>query len=538
MKKYSYLIPNYDLLKKLIQENPLPKSIKRRRVEFVLGFLTCRTMNHLQSKKVKCINQQLLRLYRIELSSQKLRELIHNFEEYTQYLKEIGLLFITSGYQNGVECKRYWLAEPIFNFASYKWITITCKNDEYLFKKLSKCYKKRANAKQAKSKKLDGRNTTHTHLKKSLKRIKIDLKAVHTFISSNSLTSFQMYRCHYSSRKIADKDFKITINKHGRIYSIFGNAPSCLRQFISIDGESLVSMDFCNSQPLVLSFFIKELLLLMPGYNLTSNHLPKGIRTSSAVYRNYFLGYKSAKFKKSDIYKYNDLHDYMDKAASGELYEHLAGLANEYIYEAENRTKNAEINRKSTKKCFMKYLFGNNPEIAQNTEKGDGRLKNVQLIQKIMLKHYPTVNKLIAFHKRDNYKNISWQLARMESSIVINKICPQLAQKGITVLTIHDCFYVKKSDLIRLKAIVLDTFFNLQQPVAIKIIDGNHEGKIYMNANGAVIEQSGWDGKYKTFGYNNFNEYFEWENWDELCNYAGKKSRKEDWLPEHITLAF
>jgi hypothetical protein len=92
---------------------------------------------------------------------------------------------------------------------------------------------------------------------------------------------------------------------------------------------------------------------------------------------------------------------------------------------------------------------------------------------------FPTISQFINNFKQQNgYVSFAILLQKIEACMVLDVICPILVQSGIFVVTIHDCFIVKRNDVAITKKII-NSAFNILPDIKIEVFDEVREYKIY-----------------------------------------------------------
>ena len=161
------------------------------------------------------------------------------------------------------------------------------------------------------------------------------------------------------------------------------------KNYIFIDDDDVSEIDIPNSQPL----FLTKLIL-----NSNTNWINK-----------------------------DELNLFTELTTNGCFYEYL--------------TQNLNIDRGVAKKMTYNVLFGRNIK----TNKHDINFYNL----------FPTIYNFIKLYKKSkgNYKILAYDLQRMESNFIFNKVVNEIIKfdKNIKIITIHDSivFQKKYNDVVK-----------------------------------------------------------------------------------------
>ncbi len=192
--------------------------------------------------------------------------------------------------------------------------------------------------------------------------------------------------CLINIRRVNDLDNKeiyLVKIKNGRVYSSFNSLKRELRQFCTIDGESLVNCDLKSSQPYFLASYLRT--------NYTSNP---------------------------------DVHTFYELVTNEDIYL--------WLMEKERELFDGQISsREECKPEFYQYLF-------KKSNKG------TNTVQKIIATELPELYEIIKIEKREfafREENIANFLQAKEAEIFI-PICEKYSSQGC--LSVHDSLYFKQ----------------------------------------------------------------------------------------------
>lgn len=257
--------------------------------------------------------------------------------------------------------------------------------------------------------------------------------------------------------KIANKQFHFSVDKSaGRLHHNLTNIKSELRNFISYKGQSLVSIDIANSQP------VMSLLLLNPefwGIERSKLRVKLGAQENfeNQVITNFnfrqilsFSGLNINILDFNNIFFQNtlnrsslimlaelletldepDVQTFIQKTVKGELYEHLE----EQIRGQNEDITNAIKSRRDLKKIIFTVLFTDNRFFHQNT------IKHNALPKRIFESIFPNVYRMFAFVKQYDKSILPLLLQSIESKLILEKVARRISRENplLPIFTIHD----------------------------------------------------------------------------------------------------
>lgn len=189
-----------------------------------------------------------------------------------------------------------------------------------------------------------------------------------------------------SVKNIAEGQIYFNFDNYGRMHTNYTNLKKEIRKkHIKIDGENICEIDLENSQPLFLSYLMKQ-------------EMPK-----------------------KDIIK-QDVTRYIELVTNGLIYEEIVN-------------KSDIVDRDDAKKMMFHVLFGNNGE----TKK----------YNKIFHSLFPDVFVFLKNYKKKlkDYRKVSHKLQNLESEFIYNNVICQIYEENpdIKLFTVHDsiCFPCK-----------------------------------------------------------------------------------------------
>jgi hypothetical protein len=225
-------------------------------------------------------------------------------------------------------------------------------------------------------------------LVESLSKIKIDYQGALKYLSflrnSEMIDDSKYQKNFISIENINLQNIYFNFDDFGRFHTNFTILKKEIRnEYLTIENEIIAEIDIKNSQPLFFAVLMKEDILEING----------------------------------------DIQRYFDLVKSGLLYDDIVA-------------HNTGMTRNDAKDIIYKVLFGNN----EKTHKKEN---------KIFKDLYPTVFEYICDYKdiRDNYRELSHDLQRMESKFIFKKIIKEIfvTYPDIVLFTVHDSIIFPKS---------------------------------------------------------------------------------------------
>lgn len=232
---------------------------------------------------------------------------------------------------------------------------------------------------------------------------------------------------------------------HHNITSLYGKYRDCLQ----MGGKSLINLDIANSQPLFLSNILIEYFKKQIISNHTSPPYTYMIHTFSVS--------EPELFQKLHIEKgYNFISDetipdvpldvscYIRLCENGEFYNFCQELWKDT----------------GTKTHFKKSILTTLYKSMKKENKYD----------KLFKETFPNVWKVIKHYKRNSYKNLSRLMQKMESNIMIKKVCGKLMKDhpDIPCITIHDSIMTTPENVLTVRTLIKEEFAKIGLKPTIK----------------------------------------------------------------------
>jgi len=234
------------------------------------------------------------------------------------------------------------------------------------------------------------------HLYKFLSRITISEKAYEEIETWQNIEDFNCAKS--SIDKIIEKSFYLKEDSFGRIHTNITNLKRDLRKYLKFNDQSIVNLDISSSQPLLLYILSRS----------CNNGVYMGSISCCAA---------------------TDLEHYKSLVEAGEIYPFLS---EKLLLQPTEDIKHV---------LYRDVFFGK-----------DTHPKFCEL--------FPTVAATLKELKKSDYRNAAWTMQRLESDIVINKICRDLmdTHPNAFITTIHDSFISTRENIPIIQDAVRRTF--------------------------------------------------------------------------------
>jgi hypothetical protein len=257
---------------------------------------------------------------------------------------------------------------------------------------------------------------------------------------------FQYANMTINIEKIVEGEFNAHFDqKVYRFHSVLTNCKKELRHALEYDGEQLVAVDLCNSQPYLSSVLFKEDFWDGKGKFSISN-LPI---TSSSIFPS-----PSSLLSNSNLLSFimilkihsgtgsgkgsKDLEEYIEAVSKGSFYE-------DFQKSVKDKLKK-ELKRDEIKKTMFTVLFTGNQYSGQR--KADKK--------RLFKKTFPSVYEIFSQIKKSKKQNLAILLQQIESYIFTQRIALRLTTDYPTIpfWTIHDSVVTTKTHIELVEKIV------------------------------------------------------------------------------------
>lgn len=232
-----------------------------------------------------------------------------------------------------------------------------------------------------------------------------------------------------SINRLRNKDlYAYMDNTSFRLHTNFTNLRKELRNFITYDGQQLVSIDLSNSQP-----YLSTLLLQKSFYNpyapinLTKLTIPSISRYEAAKIKEELFIILDRIEKNTSILDYKK---YKNLVIDGLLYEHFVKILQE--------STGKIVTREKVKVEILRTFFG------KHELNGGG----VTRVKKLFATEFPTMHEVFGILKQNGKNVLAIILQRIESYIIIDIICKRISKEypQIPLITIHDSIATTKEN--------------------------------------------------------------------------------------------
>jgi len=431
MSKPAIIVPNLKLLNSIFdQDSPKSKGLKKDKLLYVISFVYYHQMKHHDSDSQD-------NGYGVTVSSKMFQKILaKKYKQYIQYLCDNNILKMVSKHLLGVTSRIYVLNSEFLTNPGYYTI------ENFTFVKTLKRKNKKPPHK-------------YDYLEKWLKKIDFDVEYATVFnnLMFESRKNYQPFQTiskknrkrlsnpisqfahgQVSILKMKDKDHSINIDNKGmRFYSNLTNCPKLLRNFITIGGQHLVSIDVKNSQPYML------LALLDPNNfkkkSDTSNpHLTIPISLLSTYNIPSIILRHSSVIQSS-----KEFQEYKKLVTTGKIYDEFVKLSQIDKKELDNGFSKRDI----VKFRFMLCFYSANNSISQG-------------MKTLFRSKFPKIYALMCDLKQKDHTTLSILLQRVESTLVLDKICGRISSEfpKIPLFTIHDSILTTPYNVEYVKSII------------------------------------------------------------------------------------
>jgi hypothetical protein len=351
-----------------------------------------------------------------------------SYKLHLDYLTEKKIISAVSGYRPGEYSKSFKLTDDFIG--APEWYSIS----DYAF---SKTLKKIKNSKNKKEQ--------YTYLKKWLSQLNLDIE----FANVTTNLSFELKKAcpeyqdlAFGTNRLKDParqsfQSKIVIEnfkngempfyvdeKGNRAHTILTRSNKSIRQFITCNGESLVSVDLKNSQPYLLLCLMNPKFFEKRGKNKPKQdqNYQEGINIKQSdifptSIPSIMLGLSSEILYSIEFQKYKKL------VSSGGIYE---------FFEDKISYTPKLLNQGLSKRDLVKYWM----MLCFYSKNGgySGGMKSAFKMQ------FPKIYNLICKLKDKKHNTLALLLQRIESYLILDVICKRISieKPDLPIFTIHD----------------------------------------------------------------------------------------------------
>ncbi len=389
----------------------------------------------------------------IPLNAKILESKVPKYKQYLEYLKHVGIIECDESYiseplskkykNKNVVSKGYRFKEPYCS-SDFKRVHI---NDFVLCKKIkADRYLKNPNE-SAKS---------HPYLFKwfAQKKLQMDEMPAYQWVNEheaeqlNNINNTLLLKDRKLEKKailiekcknfkilisrLAEQDYYFSIDGTGnRLHTNLTNLPRELRNYITYDGQELVSIDIKNSQPymsLLLfdkKFWKKDDKTGNPTmYKLDKTTYIK-MNNNNTLHNTIMFVDSSKTLANTDIQKLK----FSKHVLNGTIYEYLISVFEQNGYQSLGILHEEKRNR--IKQIVFTLLFDDDT-LSYNRKPGSP----MQVFGRL----FPTISRVFANIKEGDHRSLAIILQRIESFLLLTKVCKRISKEkpNIPLFTIHD----------------------------------------------------------------------------------------------------
>ena len=250
--------------------------------------------------------------------------------------------------------------------------------------------------------------------------------------------------------KIAQKHFTFIQDTTGnRLHTNLTSIRSDLRNYITYFRESLVSIDYVNSQPLISCALLNPMFYIDKNVNTSNGNLIPNAIINYDMVSNYDSKLFTCKDVSSDIFNtiYDDIYitintlpsimfpessttpiktsvcSFKDLCEKGRLYEYIE-------QNALSLSSGNKLSRQNVKAAVFQMMFTSNNFIGQKGAEA----------KRIFKKMFPVEYEIFASIKRKDKTNLPILLQKTESKLMFERVVPRIQMElpNTPVFTIHD----------------------------------------------------------------------------------------------------
>ena len=442
MNRHPHLIvPNLPALKELfLQQAPELDGLDKEKLLFIVSFV----FNH----QIAFYDSRILGddLDGVTLCSSYFQKILsRKSKQHFEYLLNHGVLKLVRKHFPGATCRKYLLDEKYMKDPSFYTLS------GFVF---SRALNRHFEKKELKSK--------VAHFQKWLKKIEFDVEGATVFNNlmfesrknyvpfqtiskrdrrTRSNPHYQYVNGQLSILRFKGKDDRCWIDNKGmRLHTCITKCPKLLRNYITLEGEPLVSIDIKNSQPYMLLALLNPMHIGKPrrtGYPPTQHPPPtlqvpisdlSASNISSIILRHSSVIQSSIEFQ-----------EYREMVTNGTIYEHFVDLM-------KIDTKELELGfspRDTVKFRFMLCFY------SANGSRSGG-------MKPLFRSKFPKIYSLMCDLKEKHHNTLAILLQRVESILVLDKICGRIAQekRNLPLFTVHDSILTTSAHVDYVKGII------------------------------------------------------------------------------------
>lgn len=227
----------------------------------------------------------------------------------------------------------------------------------------------------------------------------------------------------------------------GRVHTNLTNIRSGLRQFITYDGQKLVSLDIKNSQP------YHAIRIFAPGYWIREKNAQNLIFIKDKEKGRIIEGKGNSKYRSSIMLaKMGIVPDcdsfkrYEELVLSGEFYQFMKKELNLALEGIDDSNPEKPIIKEVVDRCNEDYGFLKKQVLKAFYSNNRYLIFPDAIVKRVFKEKFPAVYNLFAFIKTKNFTELPILLQKMECELVLKRIAGRVAREKpeLPIFTIHD----------------------------------------------------------------------------------------------------
>lgn len=402
----AYIPFNLDLTE-FLEQNPPAFTYNIDNFRYILSLIT----------EIPSFNKDLLDKYNyVPINAQMLQAKVRDYNKYLQYFVENGILETDNKYIPTEKATGYRFTEKYSTI-----VKVECIKKNSLIKQIAMKTSYQMNMEKK-----------HKYLRKWFNDdLQVDFTSAVAYLTEqlnlnrangveNALLKFNASFMNLHRLSIQEYYFKVD-STVGRLHTNLTGIKSELRNFITYDGQKMVSIDIVNSQPFTSCVLLNEKFYQNDetGAKLINIYkLPNKYNNFNYTNPSFIMLVKSSQ-NQAGI----DIQQYVTQTSTGQLYEYISA-------EMEKRMSLKITNRKDLKAIIFTVLFTDNRFFGQK----DAEPK--RLFQSL----FPNVYKLFSMIKAKDSTTLPILLQTIEAKLILDLVVKRLSKElpNVPLFTIHD----------------------------------------------------------------------------------------------------
>ncbi len=225
-----------------------------------------------------------------------------------------------------------------------------------------------------------------------------------------------------------------------RFHSPFCSLSKAVRPYVRLHGAPLVGLDIANCQPLLVGLVAKsyqrhgDSLRSWSSFEKINGWTGKGRRPdiykSADGYLDGLVGSIGPEGWEEDK---DDLDRYVRLCSEGSWYEEVM--------------EHTGWSRDEAKVEYLRYLYASHKAATTKT------------VRDLMSDYFPSVDDVVkSIKKKQGTKGFCRVVQRVESCLMLGRVCRELMDQDVPVLTLHDAIYSREQDVTAVESAVRAAF--------------------------------------------------------------------------------